>query len=559
MFPKTVLEALHVGRKGLLALLLMLVAVLSGIWLAVLEFRTNDELIDEVERGLRTDAALFTERIAAYLEDETYEKTARLAVERPGFLLQDSTASNGFAYGIEWPTGTEAIIEYPFFIDLMGQRIYVGQHARFRDEVARLFQPETLLAHAPELYGHIVRGQVPSPYGPFHYVYMIDVTRGGDIVLRGVKINASYVARTLIPAAFERLKQDVIRERGHFPTHLFGIEVHTSDTLFRFASPLYRQPERKGVGVYRRALTPEGLFSNWYVQVWYLNQLRAHQRGRYFLIFLLLLISVGGIVMTAHMAIRAMELNRIKTAFVSNVSHELKTPLAKIRLFNEMLARRRWQSEEQQQRYHRVIEQECERLGLLVDNVLDFSRMERGQMAYTFEVCNPLELVEEVAETFRLLYGGRGYDVAVTVKGNIPLMRLDAGAVKQALINLMDNAVKYSQPHTIRVTVAVTDAHFYISVTDAGIGIPKDKIRRIFKPFYRIDSHLAQRVAGSGLGLSLVQYIMEAHQGHVEVQSQPGKGSTFTLVFPLERIMLSVEQENKNPLSDERKDVYFRA
>ena len=540
MFPKTVLEALHVGKKGLLALLLMLIAVLSGIWLAVLEFRTNDELIDEVERGLRTDAALFVQRIGTYLEEEAYEKTARLAVERSGFLLQDSTAPNGFAYGIEWPTGPNAIIEYPFFIDLMGRRIYVGQDARFHDEVARLFSPESLLAQAPRLYGHVLRGYMPGPYGPFHYVYMIDVTRAGDLVLRGVKINASYVARTLIPAALEKLRQDIARERGHFPDHLFGIEIVTSDTLFRLGSPLYRQANHKGVGVYRQALTPNGLFPDWKVQVWYLNQLRAHQLGRYFLIFLLLVISVGGIVMTAHMAIRAMELNRIKTAFVSNVSHELKTPLAKIRLFNEMLARRRWQSEEQQKRYHRVIEQECERLGLLVDNVLDFSRMERGQMAYTFEVCNPRELVEEVAETFRLLYGSRGYDVEVEIMHEVPLMRLDAGAVKQALINLMDNAVKYSQPHAIRIRVAVTDRYFYISVTDEGIGIPEDKIRRIFKPFYRIDSHLAQRVAGSGLGLSLVRYIMDAHQGRVEVQSKPGKGSTFTLVFPLARIVPSV-------------------
>jgi two-component system, OmpR family, phosphate regulon sensor histidine kinase PhoR len=240
------------------------------------------------------------------------------------------------------------------------------------------------------------------------------------------------------------------------------------------------------------------------------------------------------------MAMRESELNQVKSLFVSNVSHELKTPLTKINLFNDLLQRLSEPEPEKRQRYHRVIQQECERLGMLVDNVLDLGRIERGKMDYNFEELEVNDILYEVAETFNVIYEARGYSIDLDIEEGLPAVMVDPGAMKQALINLTDNAVKYSErAHRLEVRArrgrlqgrpAVS-----ISITDQGIGIPKEHIALIFEEFYRAESGQQHRASGSGLGLALVRHIVDAHDGTIGVESKVGEGSTFTISLPVLR------------------------
>ncbi len=233
---------------------------------------------------------------------------------------------------------------------------------------------------------------------------------------------------------------------------------------------------------------------------------------------------------------REVHLSRLKSDFVANVSHELKTPLALIRLFAETLELGRVHTEEKARQYYRVINKESQRLTQLINNILDFSRIEADRKQYRFAPTDVARIVEEVLEAYRFQIEQQGFTLEVDLAEDLPEAEVDAEAISQALINLVNNAIKYSpQEKFIRLRVRAEGERILISVTDRGIGVAKADQKKIFEKFFRAENSLVHETKGSGLGLALVHHIMEAHGGGVEVESAPGKGSTFTLVIPLSR------------------------
>jgi len=233
---------------------------------------------------------------------------------------------------------------------------------------------------------------------------------------------------------------------------------------------------------------------------------------------------------------REVHLSRLKSDFVANVSHELKTPLALIRLFAETLELGRVQTEEKARQYYRVINKESQRLTQLINNILDFSRIEADRKEYRFAPTDVARIVEEVLEAYRFPIEQQNFTLEVEVAEDLPEIEVDAEAISQALINLVNNALKYSREERyIRLRVRREGERILISVTDRGIGVAKADQKKIFEKFYRAENSLLHETKGSGLGLALVQHIMDAHGGTVEVESTPGKGSTFTLVLPLKK------------------------
>ena len=230
---------------------------------------------------------------------------------------------------------------------------------------------------------------------------------------------------------------------------------------------------------------------------------------------------------------REAHLSRLKSDFVANVSHELKTPLALIRLFAETLELGRVPTEDKARQYYRVINKESQRLTQLINNILDFSRIEAGRKEYRFAPTNVGRIVSEVLEAYRFQIEQQGFELKVDVEPDLPEVEADSEALGQALLNLVNNAIKYSrETRSITLTVRGAGDQVVISVADRGIGVPKAEHRKIFEKFYRGEASLVHETKGSGLGLSLVEHIMEAHGGSVEIESAPGKGSTFTLVIP---------------------------
>jgi signal transduction histidine kinase len=249
---------------------------------------------------------------------------------------------------------------------------------------------------------------------------------------------------------------------------------------------------------------------------------------------LLLLVIATGLGATYRLVRRETEMADLKADFVANVSHDLKTPLALIRMFGETLEMGRVADEASRQEYYRVITRESERLSRLLDNVLDFSRIERGRRTYVLAPAAVGPIVHEMLETFAYILAQQGFRLEVTVAPDLPEVPLDADAVSQALANLVDNAIKYSgDRRVLRVEAALRDGHLVVAVADEGMGIPPEEQERIFEKFYRIGRSETQGRRGSGVGLALVRHIMDAHGGRVTVESQPGRGSRFTLWFPL--------------------------
>jgi signal transduction histidine kinase len=231
---------------------------------------------------------------------------------------------------------------------------------------------------------------------------------------------------------------------------------------------------------------------------------------------------------------RELRLSRLKSDFVANVSHELKTPLALIRLYAETLELARVPSEERKGEYYRVIGKESRRLTQLINNILDFSRIEAGRKEYRLVPSDIGAVVRDVVESYRFAIEKLGFTLTLDVQDDLPELELDPEALSQALINLLNNSIKYSpEQKKIEVRVFRELDRVRLAVSDRGIGIPRSEHRRIFEKFYRVETSLVHTTKGSGLGLALVQHIAEAHGGQVELTSAPGEGSTFTLSLPV--------------------------
>ncbi len=226
------------------------------------------------------------------------------------------------------------------------------------------------------------------------------------------------------------------------------------------------------------------------------------------------------------------KLARMKTDFVSNVSHELRTPLALIRMYAETLSLNRAPSQEKRNQYYRIIEKESERLTMLINNILDFRKMESGQRSFQKETVDLNEVVENVLSVFQFHLSNEGFEVRKKTAAGIK-MTGDRDAITEAVMNLLDNAIKYSpDKKLVTIRTGASDGKAWVEVEDSGIGISAKDRKKIFDKFYRVSSGEVHQSKGSGLGLTLVHHIVKAHNGTVNVTSNPGEGSTFRIEFP---------------------------
>ena len=257
-------------------------------------------------------------------------------------------------------------------------------------------------------------------------------------------------------------------------------------------------------------------------------------RYNYLVLTALSLLMIGGIWLTYRNVSREMNLARLKSDFVANVSHELRTPLALIRLYAETLELGRLSAKEKYQEYFRIIREESERLTALINNILDFSRIEAGRKEYEFKETDLAELVHSTLESYRFQIQQNGFAFEENISADIPPVNVDRETIARSLLNLVNNALKYSKDDKyIGVSLYHSNGSVNLEVRDHGIGIPVQEQEKIFEKFYRCGDPLVHNVKGSGLGLSLVRHIARAHGGDVLVESHPQKGSKFTIALPL--------------------------
>jgi signal transduction histidine kinase/tetratricopeptide (TPR) repeat protein len=253
-----------------------------------------------------------------------------------------------------------------------------------------------------------------------------------------------------------------------------------------------------------------------------------------FLLAVIVALMLLGAVLIARDISRESETNRLKTEFVNNISHELKTPLTLIRLYGETLQRKENLTDQEKKESYEIITKESERLSHLINNVLDFSRIEMGRKEFNFTKGYLQDIIRETLESYRYHLEKKGFAIHSEISRDLPEMSFDKEAIASVLINLLSNAMKFS-PKKKEVTVKLfgDKGNAVLQVADKGIGIPQKEIPKIFQRFYQAENRIVSEARGSGLGLTLVKHIIEAHGGTIEVESEVGKGSRFTIKIPL--------------------------
>jgi signal transduction histidine kinase len=278
---------------------------------------------------------------------------------------------------------------------------------------------------------------------------------------------------------------------------------------------------------------------HWEIGVYLLNPTRLTQAAQtarltlgLLILVLVLAIAAGSFLIVTDLR-RHLTLARQKTDFVSNVSHELKTPLTSIRMFAEMLAERRVAEPEKQRQFHQIIASEASRLTRLINNVLDFARTERGEKRYNFADCELNTLVNETTATYRPHLEAAGFRFDCELAPQPAQVRGDRDALAQVLVNLLSNAEKYSgERKEIIMRVGSSSGGFEIQVLDRGLGVPRGCEEKIFDQFFRAHDSLSSGIQGSGLGLTLARQIARAHGGDISYLPREGGGSCFTLRLP---------------------------
>ena len=228
------------------------------------------------------------------------------------------------------------------------------------------------------------------------------------------------------------------------------------------------------------------------------------------------------------------ELNKQKTMFVSTVSHDLKTPLASIKMFSEILKNGK-QISEKQKDYLDIIEGEADRLTRLINNVLGFAWIEKGTRQYNLESISLNEIVQKALSALDYQLKMQGFNIEVKLSSINWMVNADADAVMEALINVVSNALKFSvKQKDVSILTFRSDKFFCVEVRDHGVGINREDLKNLFKPFFRSQIAGNKKIGGTGLGLSIIKHVMDAHKGKIEVQSVPDEGTSFILKFPIE-------------------------
>ncbi len=302
---------------------------------------------------------------------------------------------------------------------------------------------------------------------------------------------------------------------------------------------VYQYPINRSVKYFYESRFPS-TFYKWILQVVPRNytqierEVTNRRRVNFFFIILsmsLTFLSLGIIYVAGR---RERQLARLKEDFINNVSHELKTPLSLIRMFSEILVLEKVRNEQKKREYYDIIHNESERMSRLISNLLDFASLERGAQSKNFESTNIARLVTKELEAYRYQIQKDGFQLITKVDDSVPDTFADPNALTLAFFNLLDNSVKYSaEQKEITVSVGQVNGFIDLSVSDRGLGIPQVEQQRIFDKFYRGSNPDVQKIRGSGIGLSITKHVADMHGGQVLVESEPGKGSTFTIRIPI--------------------------
>jgi two-component system phosphate regulon sensor histidine kinase PhoR len=504
--------------------------VIAAAILAVITYRTTFKL-----DALRASA---TWEVTLGLADEKVDRVDRAIVESDDAVVQLGEPSQADAVPRRWraaarqtPTIAQVVV-----LDGSPAREVVAFASRspgpsddvFRAMLLRRILPDLEIASLPlAQIKHLHRAYD----GAF---FLLTYWRALEALPDGRQAERLVVLRHDLDAIARELLPQVVPDPGS-PGPTSRVNVVDDDGKVVFGPPLNKSDLLVGVRF------PTTLYA-WRLQVAPASgdeltiQARRRRLGEMALLALSVVVILAGVVVILLANAQERKLHAMRADFVANVSHELKTPLALVRMFGELLMTGRVASDEKRTQYLQIIVRESERLTALIENVLDFARVERGKVAYDFAPGDLVGVVGRAVEACRYRAETEGMKLEVEVASELPEVVMDERALQLVVINLVENALKYApSTEVVRVRVAtLDDERVVVSVIDRGPGIPAEDRERIFERFYRGKSARGGSVRGSGIGLALVAHIAVAHGGDVEArEGEGGKGSTFVVTLPI--------------------------
>jgi signal transduction histidine kinase/tetratricopeptide (TPR) repeat protein len=342
--------------------------------------------------------------------------------------------------------------------------------------------------------------------------------------IAGIKINNTFLEDSLLPDIM--INSGIKEDAGFFLSDPGGRVLEGDTTLFNKSTNIISYfddnfpPWRIEMpGEITRPLLFKGFYQSYY----------------FWTILTMMVILAFGIVITGRTIAHEKEVLKLKSDFVSSVSHEFKTPITSIKALTERLLEGRMKDPKRMREYYSVISREAENLSHLVANFLDFSKMEEGKKQYNFEETDFKAWLEQMIADFFNKIPRRKFKIQTSIAESSVLVKIDKNAMKLAVNNLLDNAVKFSSEHSeIKVIFEKQEEKILLKIKDEGIGISKNEQLQIFQKFYRGKDASHFSTTGTGLGLTIVKQIVEAHGGEVQVESEPGKGSMFMVRIPLD-------------------------
>lgn len=359
-------------------------------------------------------------------------------------------------------------------------------------------------------------------------VFMITYTHIDDKVLLGMKIDTSFLAANLLPEILDRLP---LRDEWQIQIRDESGDVVAGKDIRIQEKPIPTLSLSRGF---------EENFPPWNVNIFQDNPSEAEKeynlRKNIYILFVaavVMAILLGGF-LAIRMTAKELELAKLKSEFVSTVSHDFRTPLTSIRYLAELLKRGRVKEETKKQLYYEIITDEIDRLSRLVENILDFSKIEAEMKEYRFEEIDIVQLARDVASRFPKQIAGKKFILKTEIPEQMPRVSADKEAISRALFNVLDNALKYrGQSQRAYLRAWSDQENVFLEVEDEGIGISKEEQKKVFERFYRSDGAYGGKIRGSGIGLGVVAHIIKAHKGEAKLESEPGKGTKVTLKLPV--------------------------
>ena len=511
------------GTRWFLALALAIAAImLASLVLGYYSYQAASRVAaqseETLERSNRVDGQKLISRIERLIIDSDRTLFRMVRLEDPEEFRQLWRR----IVRIDPVVKTVVVLDEQFKIVHLVSSSKTSDPSRFRRTFLRHIMPSMELRSLPRnAHRHLHK----AFDGTLYLISYIRRRSVGQNYYIALSINLPYVTKEIFKEEFQGLEESkfiaVLDDQGKI---IYGQPPTNMDQFMfedRFPTTLYR---------WRLQVAPRGVVA-----------LRREARtGR---TTNLVLVGLAGVLLLAGMLTlliavrREHRANQLKSLFISNVTHELKTPLTLIHMFGELLAMGRTSDPGTAREYAEIITRESDRLSRLIDNVLDFSRIERGKAAYDFAPGQLTQVVERGLDLVRYRAEQAGFRLSTRLAPDLPPVMMDDNAMTLLVLNLLENALKYGGTERgAEIVVSLEQAgesEQLLTVADHGPGIPPADLGRIFDRFYRGTSARQAGARGSGIGLSLVKHIAEAHGGTVQVESGEGQGATFSLRIPV--------------------------